>query len=644
MNDEELKALWSRQTQEAEPAVHGGVQVDALRDKLAELQRSLKLRDIRELVVAAVLVVVFGIYLFTIPYPVTRLGSLIVIGGLVIASWKMIQSRRKAPRSDAAMPVALWLKQERERMHHEAELLRTVLWWYILPILFGVNVFYWGFPHRSFGEKVLYTVMTVLLGAGIYWLNQYARRKELLPVKDELENMLKSVDAGAERTDEVGPITPKKSAEQKEAKRRGTGRSSAIILTVTIAAFLTVWNFSRPREVLRVPEFSDVSAFGEAEVSRIDRWLEEQVVLARYPSLSVAIMRDGKVVYQRAFGFEDIEAEREATPDTMYRVASVTKAFTATLAVMLHARGVVDLDAPVVKYLPEGVSISTRPEVGAKITLRQLASHTSGLPRGVPGAVQTVEGRYELEPERLYGLLAKVNLEYDPGTAELYSNLGFGLLGHVLEHAAGKPLGVLIKEMVCEPLQLQRTGIEGETVAGVATGYSRGRRRSEEKHSYRERLAGSGGLVTSATDLTKFLAAQLKPGIFSSEMLAQLHTPFTLADGREARTALGWTAGFSRTGIILNKNGGRNNCSAWIGFRREDGVGVVVLTNCGEPDVDPMGYWLLERSVPGADPRYQSRRSVMSEYSRLGISWMIVIGAVGIGFLLATRGANETVR
>ena len=166
-------------------------------------------------------------------------------------------------------------------------------------------------------------------------------------------------------------------------------------------------------------------------------------------------MRDGQVAYQRSFGFADKKSRTIATPETSYNVASVTKAFTASLAVMLHAHGVIDLDQPVVKYLPQGISISTTPELGATITLRQLASHTSGLPRGIPGPVQSVEGRYELEPQRLYDLLANVKLVSDPGTAELYSNLGFGLLGHALERAAGKPFDQLLQEMICAPLQLE---------------------------------------------------------------------------------------------------------------------------------------------------------------------------------------------
>ena len=243
------------------------------------------------------------------------------------------------------------------------------------------------------------------------------------------------------------------------------------------------------------PGFDDVSAFDESDISRIDAWLREQVDLAKYPSLSVAIVRDGEIVYQGAFGFEDIKAGRKATLQTSYHVASVTKAFTASLAVMLHDRGVIDLDQPVVKYLPKDVSISTTPKLGATITLRQLASHTSGLPRGVPGRVQSVEGWYQLEPQRLYDQLANVRLDSDPGTDEEYSNLGLGLLGHALERAADKPFDRLLQEMVCDPLQLERTAIRVDDKLRLATGYDSSIPRREKNILTRERLAASGGLV-----------------------------------------------------------------------------------------------------------------------------------------------------
>lgn len=202
----------------------------------------------------------------------------------------------------------------------------------------------------------------------------------------------------------------------------------------------------------------------------------------------------------------------------------------ASLAVILHEQGVVNLDQPVVTHLPEDVSISTTPEVGATITLRQLASHTSDLPRGVPGRVQSAEGWYDLEPQRLYDHLANVKLNSDPGTDEEYSNFGFGLLGHALERAADKSLDRLLREMICDPLKLERTAIQVDDKLHPATGYDDSGWHFEKSHSFRERLAGSGGLVTSVEDLSKFLAAQMEPGVFSREMLEQFHTRTRLSN------------------------------------------------------------------------------------------------------------------
>ncbi|MDB4459277.1 beta-lactamase family protein, partial [bacterium] len=327
-----------------------------------------------------------------------------------------------------------------------------------------------------------------------------------------------------------------------------------------------------------------------------------------------------ELVYQRAFGFENTWTDREATTNTAYHVASVSKAFTASLAALLHDRGVIDLDQPLSKYLPSDVSISDTPKVGAQVTLRQLASHTSGLPRRVPGNVQSVEWRYELEPERLYDLLADVTLEFKPGTDERYSNLGFGLLGHALELAANKPLNQLLQELLCVPLKLEHTAYHVDEDLQFATGYTTSPQ-LPERHSYKKRMAGSGGLVTSAGDLATFLAAHIKPGVFSSNTLAQLHTTANLKDGSTTSAALGWRIDMTHpSGPIHSKNGGRKNCSAWIGFSPKHKIGVAVITNVGDPDVDLIGRWLLTRSVPGGDrPTAINRHAKAAPFS--GIRW-----------------------
>lgn len=373
----------------------------------------------------------------------------------------------------------------------------------------------------------------------------------------------------------------------------------SLIFVISSLAFAAIFVFVADMKSARGPGLDNISEFDDGDITHADAWLQRMVDLF-YPSLSAVVVREGEVVYQGAFGFANLNSRKPATTSTPYHVASVTKVFTASLAVLLHDEGTVDLDQPAVTYLPDNVQISTSTELGATITLRQLASHTSGLPRGVPGQVQSVEGRYKLEPQRLYDHLARVELTSNPGSTREYSNLGFGLLGHVLERAAGKPLDRMMKEFICEPLQLGHTAIHNDAELLAATGYARKRRGGgETTHSLIERLAGSGGLVTSTEDLAKFLIAQMEPGVFSSETLQQLHTETRLTGGSDSGTALGWRVRLlEEVGPILEKNGQRSNCSAWIGFSPEHQVAVAVVTNCGGPSVDPIGRKLLSQSIP----------------------------------------------
>ena len=396
-----------------------------------------------------------------------------------------------------------------------------------------------------------------------------------------------------------------------------------IVLTVVIGilAIAAIFSFVQYASK-RGPGLEEISAFVEGDIDHIDDWLE-RVKDDRYPSLAAIIVRDGEVLYRGAFGVEDKESKRPATTNTQYNVASVTKIFTASLAVILHEQGVVDLDQPAVKYLPSKVRISKTPQSGANITLRQLASHTSGLPRRVPGQVQSPEGRYALEPERLYALLEEVELEFAPGTSREYSNLGFGLLGHVLELAAKKPLDELLQEYICTPMGLTGTAMEGNSKLQPAKGYGWQKRGGiKTAHSLKERLAGSGGLVTSTDDLGRFLMAQMKPGVFTTEMLEQLQTETQLANGGSSGTTLGWSMGsIEGAERILEKNGQRSNCSAWIGFSPKHKVGVAVITNCGGPRVDPIGRKLLEQSIP----REQRKLVSVDGYAKVapftGVRW-----------------------
>jgi D-alanyl-D-alanine-carboxypeptidase/D-alanyl-D-alanine-endopeptidase len=600
---EDLEIIWREEASQPSHTIDDEALRRIIMERARTYRRKIFRRDVSDIgtdALVVILLLVVGLWVGprdTWPFSLaTAPMILMAIGYAFVASFRFV-SRQRQKKREQKYDDSIHGNLQRlvANTDYQIRLKSAFIWWYLLPTAPGfLLIMLSSTAEASPIVRWMVAAFAFLIVGMIYWGSRFDLRQELIPQKRELESLLSGLENGV-RPVEIRPspdLNTKCSTTRRIFWWAVTAVCFGLVGWLMFAIFL-------PAEEPRAPEFDDVSAFGESDLARIDAWLQEQIGPSDYPSLSVAIVRDGETVYQGTFGYENTWANRKATTNTAYHVASVTKAFTASLAALLHDRGVIDLDQPVVKYLPAGVSISTQPERGATITLRQLASHTSGLPRGIPGPVQSVEGRYELEPERLYKHLAEITLQFDPGTDDLYSNLGFGLLGHALELAAGKPLNQLLQELLCDPLKLERTAIHVDDKLPVATGYTTPPQ-LPEGHSYRRRLAGSGGLVTSVGDLGKFLAAHMKPGLFTSEMLAQLHAETRLADGSEINRALGWSIDASNpAGRILSKNGGRGNCSAWIGFAPDHGVGVAVITNVGEPDVDPIGRWLLERSVPG---------------------------------------------
>src|SRR5688572_24201232 len=261
MNDQELKDLWRKQRTEPAPPVDALAQIEAMRKKMSELHATLNARNVGELAACGFVIVVFSVYFFIFPYPVARIGDLIIIGGSLFASWKFIETRRRAPRPDAAAPMVHWLKQERQRVHHEAELLRTVLWWYILPLGLGTNVFFWGLPNVPLAGKIGFTAVATLMYVWIYWLNQSARRKRLLPVQDELEALQESQAGTAE--------APDSGASTETRKRSNTVWMVVAFLIALVAVIVGAWNTFKdsPAESrLLAPEFDNVSAFKDDDM------------------------------------------------------------------------------------------------------------------------------------------------------------------------------------------------------------------------------------------------------------------------------------------------------------------------------------------------------------------------------------------
>jgi len=198
MNDDELKKLWQRQPLR-DPAISPRQVMSAMQKQTSQLRRTLWARDVRELVACVIVGVIFGVYYFTVSRtPTSRLGDLIVIGSSIFIAFKLIYTRRTTPPAPPGATIVESLRAELNSVRAQSQLLRSVLWWYLLPLGIGILVGTWGsvVGLGGFVFNMIYTVGVIALYAWIYRLNQRAASKQLLPVEAQLESLLHSVETG----------------------------------------------------------------------------------------------------------------------------------------------------------------------------------------------------------------------------------------------------------------------------------------------------------------------------------------------------------------------------------------------------------------------------------------------------------------
>jgi CubicO group peptidase (beta-lactamase class C family) len=276
--------------------------------------------------------------------------------------------------------------------------------------------------------------------------------------------------------------------------------------------------------------------------------------------------------------------------DTLFEIGSVTKVFTATLLQEMVDSGEVTLNDPISKFLPHGVETPMRK--AKEITLVDLATQTSGLPR-LPDNLdpKDPENPYaDYTVEQLYAFLSRYELKRDIGRKFEYSNLGLGLLGHVLALRAGTNYEALVVRRVCDPLKMNSTRItlSPDLKDRLASGHNG--MGLTVKNWDLPTLAGAGALRSTANDLLKFLAASsgLSKSSLSSALLATQQPRKSSGAGR--MIGLVWQIE-TNSGVIWH-NGGTGGYHSYIGFKKDARRAVVVLAN-SENDIDDIGQYLL---------------------------------------------------
>ena len=223
-------------------------------------------------------------------------------------------------------------------------------------------------------------------------------------------------------------------------------------------------------------------------LSKLPSIIEAEMEENEFPSLSIAIVHDQDIVFNQAFGYADLDDKRSATTGTIYRIGSVTKVFTALMLVQMYDNGFVSLDTPVKKYLPEYKVISPFPDT-QPTTLKQLATHTSGLPRetsvGFYKQIHIMKWALTRGESKMYQLpsidnvrssLDKIEFDSHPNsTFGYYSNVGYIVLGVALERAVNQTCQEYMEKNIFEPLNMNNTSfnLSDEQMKRCATGYAK---------------------------------------------------------------------------------------------------------------------------------------------------------------------------
>jgi CubicO group peptidase (beta-lactamase class C family) len=433
---------------------------------------------------------------------------------------------------------------------------------------------------------------------------------------------LRKVRAGQERHRSQGSTPPPLSG-----PAQPTGASSAswrLCLKVlfgfglgTLAmGVLGVWSMglSLAYERNQAMEWSDGRAPGLEPLIR--KQCAPFVTEGKAVGLAVALVTPTNATIM-TFGRPALSAGTRTRADTLFEIGSITKTFTGLTLAREIEHGWVRLDEPIQDLLPQG---TTLPEAARGITLQHLTTHSSGFPRmrrrsPIPGIRMLLFGSDPYAGYTAADLLADVRtvkLESKPGTKGCYSNFGMSLLGYLLATKAGSSYEALVKREVCSPLGLEDTTItlDPSQAPRVAQGYRAVLRWGPLVLALRSApwfknndLGGAGALRSTATDMLRYLRANMHPaGQPLEHALEQSHQVLFQEDERTAY-GMNWIHVQSqRLGReIICHNGGTGGFRSFVGFTADSRFGVLLLSNSAE-DVDDLAVALLRQlAAPAAD-------------------------------------------
>lgn len=316
----------------------------------------------------------------------------------------------------------------------------------------------------------------------------------------------------------------------------------------------------------------------------------DAIVAAAYPAdgpgAAIIITRGGETIYRSGRGLADVEARRPIAPDSVFRLGSITKQFTAAVVLQLVQEGRISLDDPVSRFLPD------YPQPGAAATVRQLLNHTSGIQSytGIPGWMVEENTNRPYTTAEMIALFRDRPSPTPPGQAWAYNNSGYVLLGAIVEQVTGKAWHQAVAERIAGPLRLATTGygVERESGPAMARGYTQAEGQvGPARRIHMSVPHAAGALVGTVDDLARWSNALHHGRVVSAGLYTAMITPVALPDGRTEPYGFGLRIGAERGRATIEHGGGIFGFNTYATYVPSDDLFVAVLANSDSPASPP---------------------------------------------------------
>ena len=352
---------------------------------------------------------------------------------------------------------------------------------------------------------------------------------------------------------------------------------------------------------------SVLSSIGQdTAVNRVDEFITAEMQKQKIPGVSLAVVKDGKPLIAKGYGFANLEHAVPVKPETVFQSGSVGKQFTATAVMMLVEEGKINLDEKIGKYLGEV------PEAWSNITVRHLLSHTSGM----TDYPRDFDFRRDYTEDEILKRAKEIPVAFRPGEKWQYSNLGYVTLGIMISKVTGKFYGEFLAERIFKPLGMTTARVinEADIIPNRAAGYrlAQGQLKNQEWVSPTINTTADGSLYLTLLDMIKWDEALTTGKLLKKAGFDEMWMPVKLTNGRSHPYGFGWAVR-SVNGIRVIEHGG-----AWQGFKAhiarypERNLSVIVFANLAQANqakiangvaaiMDPE---LKPKPLPDPDPAF----------------------------------------